>query len=321
MSDPQIQLIGVSKKYKSSLNALRTIDLNIEANAKIGIVGETGSGKSTLLRLLAGLEHPDSGTILFEGIKVDGPLEKLVPGHKDIIYLSQYSELPQFVTVEQYLDNSYHLTEEEAFEINEACKIQHLIDKDTRELSGGERQRVSFAKALTQTPKVLLLDEPFSNLDLIHKKAIKSVIEEIGKQFMTTIIMVTHDARDVLPWAESVLVLEKGGLVQQDHPREVYYEPLNKYVAGLFGEYNLIDNEVFRLNESAKHIIDNQLFVRPEEMKVTHVMDANGITMKVERVEFLGMYDQVVLSNSDHTFLASVKTGSLQIGQEVKVSI
>ena len=154
----QLELKSISKSYQSEAGALDSLHLKVKSNSKIGIVGETGSGKSTLLKVIGGLEQPSSGKVLFEGVPVDGPDMKLIPGHKDIIYLSQYSELPNFISVEQHLDNSYHLNEAEAQAINEACKITHLLQKDTRELSGGEKQRVSFAKALTETPKVLLLD-------------------------------------------------------------------------------------------------------------------------------------------------------------------
>ncbi|HEY8968242.1 MAG TPA: ATP-binding cassette domain-containing protein, partial [Puia sp.] len=134
---------------------------------RMAVAGETGSGKTSLLKTIAGLMP--GGRVFFEGQRVLGPLEKLIPGHPGIAYLSQQFELPQHLRIEQVLEYANELPEEEAQELFRVCQIDHLMKRKTHQLSGGERQRIALAKLLIAAPRLLLLDEPFSNLDMIHK--------------------------------------------------------------------------------------------------------------------------------------------------------
>ncbi len=302
-----IELKNISKGYTEDQAALIDINLTVNRLSRLGIVGETGSGKSTLLRLIAGLEQPDTGAVIFNSERVLGPQEKLVSGHKEIAYLSQYFNLPKFITVAQYLDNAYELSDEESDRINQACQIEHLLQKDTQELSGGEKQRVSFAKSLTQSPTALLLDEPFSNLDFIHKRVIKGVIESIEKELGTTVIMVAHDPRDILGWAEQVLVLKNGEVVQMTSAQKTYDDPKNEYVAGLFGSYNLVDPSYWNI-ESSSRKTGEKIIVRPEQFQIS--TNENGMPGIVEKVLFQGSYDELMIQiqNTKVTVLASVNS-------------
>ncbi len=281
---------GIGKQEKENFT-VRDIHFTQQAAQRIAIAGETGSGKTTLLKMIAGLVQPDEGTIYFEGERVLGPFEKLIPGHPAIAYLSQHFEMRNNYLVEEELESKNLLTDEEATRIYSICKIQHLLKRKTDQLSGGERQRIVLARLLTTSPKLLLLDEPFSNLDAVHKNIIKSVLLDIGSQLGISCILVSHDAADTLSWADTILVMKEGGIVQQGTPQEIYNEPIDEYCAGLFGEYNLLNKQnaqAFFPNEASQQ----QLIVRPEQLNIVPE-DDTAVKGIIQSVYFFGNYHSV----------------------------
>ena len=231
---------GISKR-NGDVFAVEGISFEQKPLQKIAIAGETGSGKSTLLKIIAGLVQPDTGTVLFEQQRVLGPNEKLMPGHEGIAYLSQHFELHNHYRIEEILDFENRLPDEQANTLYEVCRISHLRHRWTHELSGGERQRISLARLLITSPRLLLLDEPFSNLDMIHKSILKSVIHDIGELMNITCILISHEPLDTLSWADEILVMRNGHIIQQGSPENIYHHPVDTYIAGLFGKYNLLD--------------------------------------------------------------------------------
>ena len=192
-----LEVVGAGKKEKENFT-VKDINFSQQPLEKIAIAGETGSGKTTLLKMIGGLAQLDEGNIYYDGKRVLGPLERLIPGHPQIAYLSQHFELRNNYRVEEELESKNLLTQEAANNIYRICRIEHLLKRKTDQLSGGERQRIVLARLLTTSPKLLLLDEPFSNLDAIHKNIIKSVLLDIGTQLNTSCILVSHDAADTL---------------------------------------------------------------------------------------------------------------------------
>lgn len=269
---------------------LKNISFKQQEFQNIAIAGETGSGKSSLLQTIAGLVQPQSGQVLFEGKKVRGPHDVLVPGHPGIAYLSQQYELPQFLRVEQVLKYANTLTTEEADFIFDICRITHLLKRRTNQLSGGEKQRIALAKLLISAPRLLLLDEPFSNLDMVHKNTLKAVIRDIGESLEITCILISHDPADTLSWADEILVMKEGQLLQQGTPEQVYQQPVNEYVAGLFGKYNLISTKLANsfpgVTVNAKQ---KQVLVRPECFKLVPD-EKQGLPVTVNKVTFYGTH-------------------------------
>ena len=251
--------------------ALENITFTLQKNQRLAIAGETGSGKSTLLKIIAGLAAPtpapgettppgtnvapatnfppEAAAVLFEGTRVAGPLERLIPGQPGIAYLSQHFELWHNYRVAEVLDYSNDLEPADAGSLYELCHIEHLLDRRTDQLSGGERQRIALARLLVHPPRLLLLDEPFSNLDMIHKRTLKTVIKKTAQRFDITTILVSHDPYDTLTWADKLIILKDGRIVQQGTPREVYEKPADEYTAALLGDYTL-DNGVFNRPEA-----------------------------------------------------------------------
>jgi len=285
---------------------------------KIAIAGETGSGKSTLLKMIAGLVQPDAGHILFENKKVIGPEEKLVAGHPDIAYLSQHFELPKSLRVEQVLTYANLLSDEEAETLYDVCHINHLLKRRTDQLSGGEKQRVALARLLTGSPKLLLLDEPFSNLDRIHKTILQSTIHAIGEQLGITIILVSHDPSDTLSWADEIIVMKDGRVVQQGLPLAIYKEPVDAYVAGLFGRYSVL-NET-QLQALAIHESRKPLFFRPEDFTLSNESNPSA-TGRVTRVLFLGSHYEIEATVWGGDIIVRTEQNNSAVGDAVQVSL
>ena len=272
---------------------------------KLAIAGETGSGKSTLLKMIAGLAQPAEGEIRFGGERVLGPQERLVPGQPGIAYLSQHFELWNNYRVEEILSYANDLSVGESAALYAICRIDHLLARRTDQLSGGERQRIALARLLVRPPRLLLLDEPFSNLDHIHKTLLKTVIRDIGEKLDITCILVSHDPLDSLGWADEILVLKNADIVQQGEPELVYRQPVNEYVAGLFGRYNLIGG----------------VFVRPEDLRIVKA-GKETLCGTVEAIIFQGSYYEVEVRLSGDTVVAlRTRRNDLGVGELICLSL
>jgi ABC-type sugar transport system ATPase subunit len=317
-----MELLRVNRVSKGQPTVLKEISFTQQHFRNLAIVGETGSGKSTLLRTIAGLVQPDGGEVLFEGRRVRGPLETLIPGHPGISYLSQQYELRHHYTVAEVLTYANKLPEEEARRLYTLCQISHLLPRKTHELSGGEAQRVALCRLLITAPRLLLLDEPYSNGDAVHTALLKGVIHDIGEQLDITCTLVSHDPLDVLSWANEVVVLRDGAVVQQGTPQQVYRQPVNAYVAGLFGAYNLVPaakvsawSTLAGLEAKGK-----DLMIRPEALKLVNDGE-ESITAQVTGVRFFGAYYETSVAIG--SLLLTVRTDEAchQKGDTVQVSV
>ncbi len=316
---PFLVVEGISKTHSGNL-ILHPVSFRLVAGKKLAIVGETGSGKSTLLKIIGGHIAPDSGKILFKGERVWSPPVTLLPGHNGIAYLSQDFELRNNYKVHELLSYKNLLTPESAAQLYQVCKVSHLMDRKNIELSGGERQRVALAKLLVGVPQLLLLDEPFSNLDLPQKKNINAVVHAISEQLKITCIMVSHDPIDTLSWADEIMILKDGVLMQHDTPQQIYLQPANEYVAGLFGPYNLIKGN--HHNFHLKWELGNKSvsrFIRPEQLLLTDTHE-NAVDCVVTQVLFCGAYWSVTVSNGEQSLVIHTDQSGIQKGDLVWVA-
>lgn len=315
-----LQVYHLSKTILDT-EALSNIHFSFPAFQRLVIAGATGSGKTTLLKSIAGLVQPDAGYVMFAGERVLGPNEKLLPGHPQIAYLSQHFELRNNYTVADYLEMASKVEKAQAERIYALCRIDHLLHRKTDQLSGGERQRTALARLLTTSPQLLLLDEPYSNLDAINKQHLKDVINDIVAAG-TSCIMVSHDPVDVLPWAEEILVLKDGRLVQQGAPASVYNQPADDYTAGLFGDYNLLSarqaKSIFGANG-----IDNtkKLFVRPEAITLMRGEYGGQNRGIVTGVSFFGSYTEIEVLVADYKLLVKTLQPTFRKGDIVTATV
>ena len=305
---------SIEKEHEGK-KILKGISFAQGAFQKIAIAGETGSGKTTLLKIIAGLDQPSRGEIVFDGEKVKGSSEQLVPGHPAIAYLPQFFELPKFLRVEQVLAYSNKLTDREATRLFKLCHIQHLLKRKTNELSGGERQRIALCRLLIGKPTLLLLDEPFSNLDLILKSRLKEVIHDVSAVLKITCLLVSHDPDDTLPWADEILVMRAGKIIQQGTPQRIYQQPINAYVAGLFGKFARLNDLQLRLLKKT-----DRKFLRPEDF-IFVKRNSAALTGVVHKISFLGNGYEIETLIEHELIALRAKACTFKVGQVVFVEV
>lgn len=311
---------SVSKTIGSDF-VLRDISFSQKQFQKIAIAGETGSGKSTLLKIIAGLIQADSGQVFFENEKVKGPAETLVPGHPSIAYLSQHFELPHSLRVEQVLAYANILSHDEANALYNVCQITDLMSRRTDQLSGGERQRIALAKLLIASPKLLLLDEPYSNLDRVHQNTLENIIQDIGRKLKITCILVSHDPVDTLSWANKIFVMKNGRIIQQGTPEKIYRKPINTYVAGLFGKYNLIRSKDTTVLQKVLSLHQNEkdVMIRPENFKIVTAKN-KAFRAEVRRIRFFGTHYEVDVKFETLKLILRTATANFKKGDVIYLS-
>lgn len=313
-----LRLSNISKQGLSEFK-LQGITFALRKNQKVAIAGETGSGKSTLLKIIAGLEQPDSGEIFFKNETIAHTADNLIPGHPGIAYLTQDFELPKFLRVEQVLEYANNLNPDNARQLYDVCEIAHLLKRKTDELSGGERQRIALTRLLITSPDLLLLDEPYSNLDMMHRITLKKVLKKICKQLGITCILVSHEPSDVLAWADKIIVMRNGAIVQKGTPKKIYSKPFDEYTAGLFGSYNLIPKQLaveFTGKQDVRRVDNENLLIRPQELKIVKKKKGflSGI---VNHISFLGTHYEIEVLVNQIAIIVNSKRNKVQKGDTV----
>lgn len=276
-------------RHENGLPVVQDVSFEMATHERLAIMGETGSGKSSVLRMIGGLLQPDAGKVYFEGKRVAGPQEVLIPGHPGIAYLSQYSDLRPNFFVHEVIEYVNDLPAQEAAQLYALCEITHLLQRKTTQLSGGEKQRVALARLLGTRPRLLLLDEPFSHLDYAHKQTIKQVIANAMDTLQLSVLLVSHDAQDVLPWATRMLVMRQGKIVARGTPTQLYLHPPTAYTAALLGPYLTVDAATASLLTGNTQLAAQphaKYMVRPGAIEVTRIR--TGLMARVLRIAHTG---------------------------------
>lgn len=317
---PLLKVSSVSRQFENTA-AVDAVSFSQNKLEKIAIAGETGSGKSTLLKMIAGLIQPDTGSIHFDGDLIAGPDDKLVPGHPAIAYLSQHFELQKFLRVEQVLEYANKLSPDEAGTLFEICRIDHLLKRKTDELSGGEKQRIAIARLLISAPRMLLLDEPFSNLDMTQRNTLKMVLEDLCKGLKITCILVSHDPQDVLTWADKILIMRNGKVVQKGTPENVYKMPVNAYTAGLFGKFSRVSvTETLLPLPTRSSIKRKELFVRSENLQLVP-RGGKSVKGKITKVVFTGNSYELDVETEQEELTIQTDKNRYAAGDTVYISL
>ncbi|WMJ72187.1 ABC transporter ATP-binding protein [Cytophagaceae bacterium ABcell3] len=242
-----LQINTLSKKYSSKGPwALKNINLEVEKGELLALIGESGSGKSTLLRLIAGFEDPDDGEIFINDQCVAGKRNFISPEKRQVgMVFQDYALFPHMDIAENVGFGIKQLSGKEKKErVGKCLSLVGLSGYEKRyphQLSGGQQQRIALARAMAPNPGLILLDEPFSNLDGVLKDQVREEIRNIIKTSGTTAIFVTHDTKDALSTADRIAILKDGEIQQIGYPEEVYNTPANTYVANFFGKTNLLN--------------------------------------------------------------------------------
>lgn len=248
---------------------IKQIDFTINKGQNIAIIGESGCGKSTLLKIIYGLYDLDEGQIFWNETEVLGTKYNLVPGMSFMKYLSQDFDLMPYITVAEnvgkYLSNVHPENKKQRIEeLLEIVEMSDFSNVKAKYLSGGQQQRVALARVLALEPEVLLLDEPFSQIDNFRKNALRRNLFAYLKSKEVTCIIATHDSTDALSFSDETIVMEDGCLLAKAESAHLYKNPINKYTASLFGEVNEL--KMSQLIEN--YLEDETLLLYPHQLKV-----------------------------------------------------
>jgi len=263
-----LQVENVSFAYDTK-TVINPLNFKLQKGQNLSVIGESGCGKSTLLKLIYGLYDLDNGNISWNDNPVLGPKFHLIPGHQAMKYLAQDFDLMPYITVEENVGKFLSNTNptQKAARVSELLDMVEMNDfakTKAKYLSGGQQQRVALARVLALEPEVLLLDEPFSNIDSFRKGALRRNLFAYLKHKNITCIIATHDSIDALSFSDETIVMKNGAIVQLDESKKVYLQPKNKYVASLFGEVNELKVSVLKSDfEEDKTILlyANELFL------------------------------------------------------------
>jgi ABC-type Fe3+/spermidine/putrescine transport system ATPase subunit len=244
---PILDIQDVHKSY-GTYEALKGVSLSVRQGEFIALVGPSGCGKTTLLKQIAGFEDATSGTIRIEGKDMTGIPAALRPTSMVFQKLALFPHM----TVAQNIGFPLKLRKvpqtEIAARVNEMIALMELkpiyLDRFPRALSGGEQQRVALARSMISSPKLLLLDEPLSALDVKLKKALQAELKRLHRSVGVTFVHVTHDLEEAMMLADRICVMRAGKILQLGEPADIYYRPADPFVAGFIGETNLMPIEV-----------------------------------------------------------------------------
>lgn len=247
------------------------------------------------MKCIYGLEDLDAGEVTFGNKKVLGPSYNLIPGYEDMKLVSQdFYVLDNHTVEENIFDKLIGFTNE--VKQKRAAKLLKLLDllalknSKAKFLSSGQKQRVAIARALAVIPKVLLLDEPFSNLDtILSEKLFAFVTSEVRKN-KTSVILITHLADEALKYADTLAVMDNGKIIQSGKKWQIYYQPKNTKLAGLLGPFNIIKAEDFEKNSKQK----TKLFVRPDKLKITTAKTSFDLELTILNCTFNGKCFEVL---------------------------
>ncbi|GEP50458.1 ABC transporter ATP-binding protein [Flavobacterium noncentrifugens] len=280
-----------------NIPVLKNIHLSVEKGQSVAIIGESGCGKSTLLKLIYGQYDLDAGTISYDEKPIFGPKFNLIPGEDYIKYLAQDFDLMPFITVEEnigkFLSNIYK--DRKAARVHELLEMVEMTEfakVKAKFLSGGQQQRVAIARVLALEPEILLLDEPFSQIDTFRKNKLRRNLFQYLKEKNITCIMATHDSTDILAFADAVAIMKNGEIIQKGKPQNVYNNPQNFYTATLFDEVNVIPKYLLEADSDS----DETVFLYPHQLKIT---ENSKLKVEAQKSYFRGNFWLIeAISNS-----------------------
>jgi len=303
-----LQAKAISKLYPGErASGISTTSLTIQQGKITAIIGESGSGKSTLLRLLYGLLDPDAGEVHFKGERIWGPAEKLIPGHDAMKMVTQHTDdLNLFAKVWDNVavllpNTNLQAKEEKTARALSLLNMSHLANSRVVDLSGGEKQRVALARAIITRPEVLLLDEPFNQVDTSFREDLQQDIRQIVKETGLTVIMVSHDPSEILSMADELIVMRDGKILESGEPVAVYQHPKNLYTASLLASCNVLPKNKTAVCGISLKPKKNTAAIYPEWIGLTTNKAGDW---QVNQVLFKGFYEDILIEKEGLTLRA-----------------
>lgn len=308
-----IEINNINKSFGRT-KVLNDISLDIASGEMVALLGPSGSGKTTLLRIIAGLEHQNSGRLSFHGKDVS----QLHARERQVGFVFQHYALFRHMTV---FDNiAFGLTvlprrerpssaeiKKKVMQLLEMVQLAHLADRYPAQLSGGQKQRVALARALAVEPQILLLDEPFGALDAQVRKELRRWLRQLHEELKFTSVFVTHDQEEAMEVADRVVVMSQGNIEQVGTPDDVWRDPATRFVLEFLGEVNRFDGEVhgshfhvgahnWPLGYTPAHQGKVELFLRPWELDISRQSSLEApLPVQVLEVSPRGHFWQLVV--------------------------
>lgn len=324
-----VELKNINKNfgdYKASDN----VNFGVEKGKLIGLLGPSGSGKTTILRMIAGLETPDSGDIIIDGVRVND----LAASKRGIGFVFQNYALFRYMTVYDNIAFGLRVQKADKKKIDERVRelikligLEGLEKRYPSQLSGGQRQRVAFARALAPNPQVLLLDEPFAALDAKVRQDLRSWLKNMIAKLGITSIFVTHDQSEAIEVSDEIIVTNKGRIEQTGTPIEIYQHPTTAFTSSFFGTASELED--YRKFSTFDDIAEyDKALVRPEFVKITKKNEhqkyrssaADGV---VQSTAFRGNFIEFTVSCNGSTLIATrgLDESPVEVGETVDVFI
>ena len=268
-----LKVRDLSFAYTPEIPVLEGISFDLEQGAHLCVMGESGCGKSTLLKALYGLLDLDGGSISWKEKNVLGPAYNLVPGMPFFKFVAQESDLMPFTTVAdnvaRYLSRiDMEESQKRTEELLEVIGMTHFADTKVKNLSGGQKQRVALARALARNPELLLLDEPFSQVDNFKKNVLRRSLFRYLKEKNIACVVATHDSEDALSFSDKMLVIKQNRLEALGSPRDLFQRPPSKYVASLFDDVNEVE------------VRGKKKLLYPDQIRIVENSEKKGTVLK-----------------------------------------
>ncbi len=335
-----IEIKDLTKIFPPNVIALDNIDLHIKHNEFLVILGPSGSGKTTFLRVLAGLERPTKGYVAIgKQVVVDTEKKVFVPPQRRNIGMvfqnwALYPNMKVFDNIAFPLKIKkvpYSEIRKRVKELAEILNIEDTLDRYPRQISGGQQQRVALARALIKEPEVLLLDEPFSNLDARIRVTARTFVKRLQRRLGITAILVTHDQADAFAVADRVVVLRRGKIEQIGDPEELYEKPANTFIADFIGdppinlvELPVIDGIIKPLNVKVEKCQCKSVIVgiRPDDARAFGKEGITTLKLRVETTMYIGSRQYAVVRLDNKTLRVLVEgQRRIEENEEIPVSV
>jgi iron(III) transport system ATP-binding protein len=292
----------------------------LQSGETLALIGKSGSGKSTLLKCIYGLEDLSEGEIFFNNEKVLGPSFNLIPGHHEMNLVSQEFYVLENHTVEENIwDKLIGYTNEakqkRSNTLLKLLELEKLRSTATKNLSSGQKQRVAIARALAIIPKLLLLDEPFSNLDRLLSAKLFAFLNSEVKKHNTALILISHLPEEALKFADRIAIMNDGQIKQIGDKWKVYYQPKNLRLAGLLGEYNIIKS--VDLHSKSKLKKATHFLCRPDQFLECNKKDHFDLEVLIVNSSFNGKCHEVLSETKNGHHIIIFEANKKEIGQKV----